>query len=84
MIVFDLIGRILFSFTGKPGPPLLWVVELGSGCCLGSAVGGGGRGGGVVTAGGGVATADGGMDSNGGGVVIAAVVDILELHGGRK
>ena len=69
MIVFDLIGRILFSFTGELRPPLLWVVELGSGCCLGSAVGGGGRGGGVVTAVGGVA--------------IAAGVDILELHGGR-
>ena len=73
MIVFDLIGRILLSFTGEPRPPLLWVVELGSGCRLGSAVGGGGRGGGVVTAG-------GGMDSNGGGVAIAAGVDILELH----
>ena len=68
MIVFDLIGRNLLSFTGESRPPLLWsVVQLGSGCCLGSAVGGGGRGGGVVTAGGGVAT--------------AAVVDILGLHG---
>ena len=74
MIVFDLIGRILLSFTGELR---LWMVELGSGCRLGSAVGGGGRGGGVVTAG-------GGMDSNGGGVAIAAGVDILELHGGRK
>ena len=80
--VFDLIGRILFSFTGELRPPLLWVVELGSGC-LGSAVGGGGRGGGVVTPGGGVVTAGGGMDSSGGGVAIAAGVDILELHGGR-